>query len=122
MIGWLLGLLSNKGVRSVTERLISAVDDKRYAQTEEARIEADKHIAQLTTMRDIAVAESPFSFSATRIGRLLIVVPYGLWWTAIFVDSTFSMPWDVQAIPGDINEMAKILVPAILIANIFERK
>ena len=113
MLQSLLGFLGGP----IARELRGAYQDSLNAKNDEQRIAADIRITTLKAAQEIAAIESSEFWSATRIGRLLIVVPYGMWWAAIFIDSTFSMPWDVLALPPQIHDMAKILIPAILIAD-----
>lgn len=113
MIRAVLGLLGGP----IARELRGAYRDRLAAQSAEAKLAADERIAVLEGAREIARIEAADRWSATRIGRLLIVLPYGLWWAAIFIDSTFSASWDVLALPPEIDAMARILIPAIVIAD-----
>lgn len=101
----------------IARELRGALNDRLKAQNDADRIAADQKIAALRAAQEIASIEAADRWSATRIGRLLIVVPFGMWWAAIFVDSTFAMPWDVLALPPNIMAMAEKLIPAIIIAD-----
>lgn len=98
--------------------LLQAYQAKLDAQNSFDRIEADLLIQRIEAARAISLAEAGDRFSATRLGRLLIVVPFGVWWTAIFIVSTFHLDFIVLALPPAIMEMAKVLIPAILIADV----
>lgn len=113
MIQAILGFLGGP----IARQLRGAYSDRLSAQTTEAKLAADERIKVLEGAQQIARIEAADRWSATRIGRLLIVVPFGIWWSAIFIDSIFSASWDVLALPPDIMDMAKILIPAILIAD-----
>ena len=55
------------------------------------------------------------------MGRWLIVVPFGLWWAAIYlvqiINPWFGLDLTVIDVPARIHEMALILIPAIVIAD-----
>lgn len=123
----ILGFFSGSGViKQFTQPLVDAYALKVNAANDFERIEADKTITRIEAARDIALAEVGRAWSATSIGRWLIVVPFGLWWFAIFavqllnpwiLEPLFGVTAIVYAIPPDIMEMAKILVPAIIIGD-----
>lgn len=113
MLQALLGFLGGP----IARELRAAYRDRLDATTAQAKLDADERIAALQAAQEIARIEAADRWSATRLGRLLIVLPYGVWWAAIFIDSTFSMPWDVLALPPEIDAMARILIPAIVIAD-----
>jgi hypothetical protein len=68
-----------------------------------------------------AVTEAGRAWSATSIGRWLIVVPFGCWWAAIYlvqiVNPWFGWSLVVVDVPERIHDMALILVPAIVLAD-----
>lgn len=105
-------------LKGFTEPLLKAQAQRLAAQNDQERMLADQTIKEIEAARAIAVIEAQDRWSANRIGRLFIVVPFGLWWTAIFIDSIFDFPWVVLALPPAILDMAKVLIPAILIADV----
>ena len=113
MLQALLGFLGGP----IARELRTAYSDRLRAETTQAKLDADERIQVLQNARQIAAIEAADRWSATRLGRLLIVLPYGIWWSAIFIDSTFSMSWDVLALPPEIDAMARVLIPAIVIAD-----
>ncbi len=67
------------------------------------------------------MAEAADRWSATRLGRLLIVIPFGLWWAAIYMvqilNPWFALDLVVIDVPPRINDMALVLIPAIVIGD-----
>ena len=121
MIGTILGWLTGGTLKQITSSLSDAYKAKLAAQNDAQRMEADLVIAKLEAARDIALAEASDRWSATRLGRLLIVVPFGLWWTAIYlvqiVNPWFGLALTVVDVPPHINDMARILIPAIILGD-----
>lgn len=115
MIGWLTG----KFVGALTGELRGAWSDYLKAEGDKDKLDAKDRIAQIEARRAIALAEADDRWSATRLGRLLIVVPYGVWWALVFLDSSLgNVLWlDPKELPENIKQMANILVPAIVIAD-----
>lgn len=118
---WLLQLLSGGIVKQFTGPLVDAYKAKLAATNDAQRLEAEQTIAKLEAARDIALAEASDRWSATRIGRLLVVLPWGIWWTAIFVVSIvnplFGWSLTIHDVPPRIWDAANILIPAILIGD-----
>lgn len=113
MIGLVRALLGG----GLGDQLRRAYEARLAAQNDAARLDLDGQIARLEAAQEMARIANADRWSATSLGHYLIVVPFGLWWAAIFVDSTFDMPWVVLALPPAIHDMAVILVPAIVIAD-----
>lgn len=121
MISWLTKFLAGGVVEKFTGPLLAAWEAKLSADTDAKRLAADRAIKSIEAARDIAVAEASDRWSATRVGRWLIVVPFGLWWTAIYlvqiVNPWFGLSLVVVDVPPHIHNMALILVPAIVIGD-----
>jgi hypothetical protein len=120
-MNWLLGLLTGGVVEKFTGPLERAWAAKLAADNDEKRIVADQQIKSIEAARDIAVIEASDRWSATRVGRWLVVVPWSIWWAAIYavsiINPLFGTNFTINAVPADIREMALVLVPAILIAD-----
>lgn len=118
---WLTDLLLGGVVEKFTAPLLAAYQAKLTAQTDKDRLAAEEAIKSIEAARDIAVIEATDRWSATRVGRWLIVVPFGLWWAAIYLVQILN-PWFglhlvVIDVPPRINDMALILIPAIVIGD-----
>lgn len=120
-VNWLLNILGGGIVEKFTGPLLDAYKAKLAAANDADRISADMAIKGIEAARDIAVAEAADRWSATRVGRWLIVVPFGLWWAAIYIvqiiNPWFGLSLVVVDVPARIHEMALILVPAIVIGD-----
>ena len=121
MLALFLALFRGGLVKQFTEPLLRAHEAKLAAQNDEQRLEAEQTIAKIEAARDIAVIEAGDRMSATRIGRLLIVVPFGLWWSAVFgvsiANPIFGLGLTINDIPPRFWDAAMVLIPAILIAD-----
>lgn len=117
----ILNWLGGGVVKQFTDPLLAAYQAKLDAQNSEQRIEAEKTIVRIEAARDIAVAEAGRAWSATSVGRWLIVVPFGLWWSAIYlvqiINPWFDLDLVVIDVPPRIHDVALVLVPAIVIAD-----
>lgn len=111
---WLLG----GGVNKIADRLGDAYEAKIRAQTNAQKLAADLDIQRLENALRMTEAANADRFSATSLGRYLIVLPFGAWWTAIFIDSIFNASWDVLALPPAIMELAVWLIPAIIVGDV----
>lgn len=120
-MSWLVGLIGGGLVQQFTGPLIEAHRLRLAAQNDAERLAAEKQIASLEAARDIALAEQSDRWSATRLGRLLIVVPFGVWWTAVFVVSIanplFGWSLTIDDIPPRFWDIATILIPAVILGD-----
>jgi len=121
MLTTILSWLSGGVIKQFTGPLVDAYQARLKAKNDTQRLEADLTIKRLEAARDIALAEAHDRWSAVRLGRLLIVIPFGLWWTAIYtvqiVNPWFGWALVVVDVPQHINDMATILIPAIVIGD-----
>jgi hypothetical protein len=120
-VSWILRLLTGGIVEKFTEPLLEAHRLRLAAQNDSQRLTAEKQIASLEAARDIALAEQSDRWSATRIGRLLIVVPFGVWWTAVFAVSIlnplFGWTLTIDDIPSRFWDIATVLIPAVILGD-----
>ncbi|RUM19331.1 hypothetical protein EFQ99_31510 [Rhizobium vallis] len=120
-MSWLARPLLGGVMETFTAPLLSALQAKLDAETDEKRLAAEQAIKSIEAARDIAVAEAADRWSATRVGRWLIVVPFGIWWASIYlvqiVNPWFGLHLVVIDVPPDIHSMALVLVPAIVIGD-----
>ncbi|MGZ2448280.1 hypothetical protein ACVIRO_001034 [Rhizobium ruizarguesonis] len=118
---WLTDLLLGGLIEKFTGPLLAAYQAKLSAETDAQRLAAEEAIKGIEAARDIAVVEAADRWSATGVGRWLIVVPFGLWWAAIYIIQILN-PWFgfhlvVVDVPDRINDMALVLIPAIVIGD-----
>lgn len=97
------------------ERRLTAENDndKRLAELDIERIGAALKTAEI---------RAADRWGASSLGAYLIVVPYGLWWTAIFAVQVIN-PWFgtnlvVVDVPPRIHDMATWLIPAIIVGDV----
>ena len=117
ILGWLTGGI----IGQFTGPLERAYEAKLNAQSNEDKLEADMTITRIEAARDIAVTEAAFRFSATSLGRYFIVVPFGMWWSSIYIvqiiNGLFGTGLVIIDVPPHIHDMALVLIPAIVIAD-----
>lgn len=120
-MSWIAKLIGGGIIGQFTQPLLEAHRLRLAAQNDRERLDAEKQIARLEAARDIALAEQGDRWSATRLGRLLIVVPFGLWWTAVFAVSILNplLGWSlsIDDIPPRFWDIAVILIPAIILGD-----
>lgn len=113
----MLGLILNAFGGGLGRQLRQAYEAKLAAKNDSERIALEGDIARIEAAIESQRAANADRWSATSMGRYLIVLPWGIWWTAIYMDSIFAFSWNVLAVPPAIHDMAKILIPAIVIAD-----
>jgi hypothetical protein len=91
------------------------------AQTDGQAIAAKTQWRQIDAAVRLAEVSAAAPLSAVSLGRYLVVIPFGIWWAAIFLDSVIGASWDVLALPPQIAAMAEFLIPAILLADVADR-
>lgn len=121
MIQMILNWLTGGVIEKFTGPLERAWAAKLAAENDEQRIAAETTIKSIEAARDIALAEAGDRWSATRVGRWLIVLPFGIWWSAIYlvqiINPWFGLSLVVIDVPPRIHDMAIILVPAIVLGD-----
>lgn len=114
MLSWLTAGV----VGAFTEPLLKAYQMSLSAENDADKRAAELNIQRLESARAIALVEATDRWSATRLGRLLIVLPFGIWWASIFFVSITGVDFTIKDIPPRIWDMASWLIPAIIIGDI----
>lgn len=122
MLNAILKWLGGGVIRQFTDPLVRAYEAKLAATNDADRLAAERDIAAISAARDIAVVEAGRAWSATSVGRWLIVVPYGIYWAATILVGSIINPWFgtsfvILRMPLQLEEMAVVLVPAIVLAD-----
>lgn len=121
MLSSILKWLGGGAISQFTGPLLQAYEARLAATNSTEKLDAELTIQRIEAARDIAVTEAGRAWSATSVGRWLIVVPFGLWWAAIYViqivNPWFGLDLVVIDVPAKIHDMALVLVPAIVIAD-----
>ena len=113
----MLSIISRMLSGGLADQLRRAYEAKLNAANDNDRIAAEQDIARISAAVDMARVASGDRWGATSLGRYLIVLPYGLWWAAVHLDSIINAQWYVLALPPQIDGMAQVLIPAIILAD-----
>lgn len=106
------------GASGLAGQLRQAYQAKLDASTKEQVLAAELDIQRLENAVSMAQAANDDRWGATSIGRYLVVVPFGLWYSAIMLDSIFAFEWDVLALPAEVMELSIWLFPAIIVGDL----
>lgn len=119
VLSWITRLVTGAG--GLTQQLRQAYQAKLDAQNDADRLAAEERIEKLSRAVDMARIANASFWSATNLGRILIVLPWGIWWAAIYAVSIINGLWGtsliIHMVPERIHDMALVLVPAIVIAD-----
>lgn len=102
---------------SLMERRLSAKERQGDLAAELAAQEIRAEIEARAEARKVLIAEQGTLLSAGRIGRLVFVLPLGVWWTAVIVDSIFGFSWNVAALPPPLDEWAGGIVLSLFLVD-----
>jgi hypothetical protein len=111
--------LTGSGLVGALER---AHERRLTAETDKDKLMAELDVERIGAALRMAEVRRQDRWGASSLGAYLIVVPYGLWWTAIFAVQVIN-PWFgtslvVIDVPPRIHDMALWLIPAIIVGDI----
>lgn len=116
MIRAILSLLGGSG--GIAAQIREAYAARLAAQTDEAKLAADLDIKRLENAASLAEIASRDRWGATSVGRYLVVIPFGMWYSFGMLDSTFAFEWNTLALSPQLLELTRWLVPAIIIGDV----
>lgn len=110
-------------VRQVADPLLQAYQAKINATNDADRLAAERDIAALEARASVARIEAADRISPRRIGAYLIVVPFGIWFGAVYIVSVVNglFGWNlvILDVPARIDKIAMLLVPSIIVSEVF---
>ncbi len=117
IVTFLTRLLVGGSTGGLAEQLRQAYEAKLQAENSIVRAQAEHDIKRIEAAIEVAKVANEDRWSATSLGRYLIVVPFGLWYSAIILDSIFIFQWDVLALPERVMRLSEWLVPAVIVGD-----
>ncbi len=118
MLGAVLRFFGGGVLQDLVGQVSRAYEMKLRAENDADRIAAELDIQRLENAIAMAQIASADRWSATSLGRYLIVIPFGLWYTAIMADSIFAFEWDVLALPDRVMALSEWLFPAVIVGDV----
>jgi len=121
MLSAILNWLSGGIVGQFTGPLLDAYKAKLAADSDSKKLAAQQDIEGIQAARDIAIADLQHRFSATAIGRYLIVIPWGIYWAygciIQLINPLFGAHLVLIALPPGWDTTAMVLIPAIVVGD-----
>lgn len=114
----LFNFLGGGVVNDLADQLRRAHEAKLQASTAEGKLDAAHDMARLENAIRMAEVANADRWSATSIGRYLVVIPFGAYLAAICADSIFGFTWDVLKMPDRDYELLMTLFIAIVIGDV----
>lgn len=105
--GWAISFLTGGSLDRILDTIEHKIDDE--TKKEEIKAEVTK------TWID---AQSKLLVGRTWWFQLFFVIPAGVYWTAIILDSVWQFPdWDVAALPSPMDDYFAIIISALFVAD-----
>lgn len=100
MINWLIGLLASPFVDKVLKHL----ENKANSETERERLRTHVQIEVIKSAVEeqktlSALNRAKFDYWPYWVFTSLFILPLGLWWAGVLLDSTFKFGWGVANLP-----------------------
>lgn len=122
MIKLVLSLFNMLGGSGLVGALERAHERRLAAENDNDKRLAELDIERIGAALKMAEIRAADRWGASSLGAYLIVVPYGLWWTAIFavqiINPWFGTTLVVVDVPPRIHDMAQWLIPAIIVGDV----
>lgn len=103
VLGWATG--------GTLDRLLDTVDTRIKEGTEREKVKAD-------ITKTYVEAQASLLVGRTWWFQLFFVIPLGIWWTAVIIDSIFMFQnWDVAALPEPLDIWAGWIISALFVVD-----
>lgn len=93
------------------EKILDVIDKKMDDDVKKEEIKADVTKTWINAQANLLVGRTWWF-------QLFFVIPLGLWWTAVIIDSIFRIDnWDVAALPSPLDDWAAYIISALFIVD-----
>ncbi len=93
------------------EKILDVIEHKMDDSTRKEEIKAEVTKTWINAQANLMVGRTWWF-------QLLFLVPLGLWWTAVIVDSVLQIPgWSVAALPSPLNDWAASMIGAVFLID-----
>lgn len=104
MLSSIIGFLLKIGLGGIVDKTISLMEKKAALEVDKEKLKAEvtiEHIkASVEETRLLAdLNKTKYNFDIYWVFVTLFVLPLGLWWAAIIVDSIFGFSWNIANLP-----------------------
>lgn len=102
ILGWLTG--------GTLDRILETIENRMDNETEKERIKAEVTKTYVNAQANLMVGRTWWF-------QLFFVIPLGLWWTAVILDSIFGWQHNIAALPKPLDEWAAWIISALFIVD-----
>lgn len=110
MIGTIFKMVLGYFTGGTLDRILDTVDKKFDNETERERIKGEVTTTYIQAHANLLVGRTWWF-------QLFFVVPLGLWWTAVILDSIFVWEANIAALPKPLDEWAGWIISALFIVD-----
>ena len=102
VFGWLTG--------GTLDRMLDTIDKKFDNETERERVKAEVTKTYITAQTSLLVGRTWWF-------QLFFVIPLGLWWTSVILDSIFMWEHKTAALPAPLDTWAGWIISALFMVD-----
>jgi hypothetical protein len=113
MIGWLLTagkFIGSLFVGGSLDGILKTIDKNMDNDVAKEEVKAEVTKKWIDRQADLLVGRTWWF-------QLFFVIPLGLWWTAVILDSILPGEWHIAALPDPLNEWAAWILSALFIVD-----
>lgn len=108
---WLLKTLFGAFTGGGLEKILDVIEHKMDDSTRKEEIKAEVTKTWINAQANLLVGRTWWF-------QLLFLVPLGVWWTAVIIDSVFQIQsWSVAALPAPLNDWAASMIGAVFLID-----
>ena len=104
--GWAAGSLTGGSLG----RILDTIDSKMDNEVEKEKIKGEVTMTYVNAQANLLVGRTWWF-------QLFFVIPLGMWWTAVILDSIFMFDANVAALPKPLDEWAACSITALFFVD-----
>lgn len=106
LASWVMNFITGGGLDAILKTIDSAMDEG--VRKEEVKADVTKKWID---------AQANLLVGRTWWFQLFFVIPLGLWWTAVILDSIFPGQWNIAQLPSPLDDWAGWIITALFLVD-----
>ncbi|NVK33679.1 MAG: hypothetical protein HWE23_04305 [Rhodobacteraceae bacterium] len=119
MIHFLLSIFSEGFMHRLLSHMESRLHDEITDKEKSVELAVEQVRAEIharAQARKFSLIDDGLPFSVSRMGRLVFVLPLGIWWAALCIDNVFHFGWNITDVPV-LKDWGGLVVTSLFLAD-----
>lgn len=119
MLHFLSSFFSDVFLHRLLAYMESRLDEETVGKDKSAELATEQIRSEITARADarrLTLIDDGLPFTTSRLGRLVFLLPLGIWWAALCLDNVFHFGWGITDVPV-LDDWGGVIVTSLFLAD-----